>query len=364
MVPVSYVEITSRDHVKQVKYPDFSKIAPDNKIEYTNLFLSESLGTGGCASVWKAKLKLKNKESFVAVKMLSNEETRESIISTHQQEIESLSKLRHPNIVVLLGYTQASQTQAPLIVLEWMERGDLSHQLGKRKNKSIFLPWPVRINIAIHIMEGLMFLHSHGVIHRDIKSDNVLLCEMEGDPFFAKLADFGLAHHRESSLSQAGTYVSDKAVGTQEYRSPELLIERRYHWYTDIYALALVLWELLTHRMSTDLQTHSQKRKFIEAENDKKREHPEFWGLIEKGWISEAHDRITVKSLKEELRKLKEEKYPDESSQAAVHPSGQAALIIGNNSIIQEPNQSRRGVEAVYNSHIVCSKKFATKISK
>jgi serine/threonine protein kinase len=104
------------------------------------------------------------------------------------QEIKRLSKLNHPNIVRMLGYTEE---MPPQLVLELMDKGDSHNYLGGRKDLSMLLPWLLRIEIAIHIVKGLVYLHGEGVIHRDIKSPNVLLCHHhDGNSFFAKLADF------------------------------------------------------------------------------------------------------------------------------------------------------------------------------
>jgi serine/threonine protein kinase len=73
----------------------------------------------------------------------------------------------------MLGCTEE---MPPQLVLEFMDKGDLYNYLGGRKDLSVLLPWPVRIEIAIHIVKGLVYLHGEGVIHRDIKSPNSLLC--------------------------------------------------------------------------------------------------------------------------------------------------------------------------------------------
>jgi hypothetical protein len=304
-VPAKYIKITHCGTER--KYLSLS----EKEIPANSICEVEELGAGGFGKVYKAKWEEGENAGvkYVAVKRLLNQ-SQEKIIKTHLKEMETLLKLSegHQNIVGMFGYTPGNNiNEAPGIVLEFMNRGDLSTYLGKRQDKSLWLPWPVRISIALDMAKGLLFLHEHGIWHRDIKSENVLLCEHGGNPYFAKLADFGLAHQDDLE----DTYIGTSIVGTLPYQSPELLLERRYSWYTDIYALAVVLWELLTHERPEILDIHLKKKAFIEEKrNIAKEEHLQFCALIERGWLDDRHARIKAMSIKEELERLKkEEKY-------------------------------------------------------
>jgi serine/threonine protein kinase len=132
---------------------------------------------------------------------------------------------------------------------------------------------------------------------------------------------FGLTHYDQSEskpLSQVPSIFENKTIGTPNYQSPELILENKYHWYTDMFALAVVLWELLTHRSPERLQHVTKStRQFIH--DTEKAEHKEFYLLIESAWKHKpANERITAKLLQVELENLQETKYRNRSVEEEV----------------------------------------------
>lgn len=126
------------------------------------------------------------------------------------------------------------------IVMEYMEKGSLFQILHSSEN----LDWGIRINICIDIANGMNYLHSNNIIHRDLKSLNVLLSShME-----AKICDFGLADiKQESSLTCTSTH---QAVGTIPWMAPELFIKNpKFSLKSDIFSLAMIFWEIATRKI-------------------------------------------------------------------------------------------------------------------
>ncbi|KAE9605224.1 putative protein kinase STE-STE-Pl family [Lupinus albus] len=171
--------------------------------------LGDEIGKGAYARVYKA-LDLENGD-FVAIKQVSLENIAQEDLSVIMQEIDLLKNLNHKNIVKYLG---SSKTNAHLhIVLEYMENGSLADIIKPNK----FGPFPESL-VALYIaqvLEGLVYLHEQGVIHRDIKGANILTTK-EG---LVKLADFGVA----IKLTDADLN-TNSVVGTPYWMAPEVYV--------------------------------------------------------------------------------------------------------------------------------------------
>ncbi|KAL4626619.1 hypothetical protein ACB092_05G110200 [Castanea dentata] len=153
-------------------------------------------------------------------------------------EVNWLSKIRHQNIIKLFGYCIYGDSR--FLVYEMMEKGSLETQLHGPTQGSA-LTWHQRMKIAVDVARGLEYLHEHShppVVHRDIKSSNILL----DSNFNAKLSDFGLA-------VTSGTENNNlKLSRTMDYVAPEYLLDGKLTDKSDVYAFGVVLLELLTGR--------------------------------------------------------------------------------------------------------------------
>lgn len=197
---------------------------------------SNMLGAGGFGCVYRGKLEAGN--LFVAVKKLSGGNNAHAI-TEFQTEVELLSRIQHPNIITLLGYSIHAETR--LLVYELMQNGSLETQLHGPSRGSA-LTWHLRIKIALDVARGLEYLHEHchpPVIHRDLKSSNILL----DSNFNAKLSDFGLA-----ILDGTQKKSQIKLSGTLGYVAPEYLLDGKLTDKSDVYAFGVVLLELLLGR--------------------------------------------------------------------------------------------------------------------
>ncbi|XP_061375470.1 systemin receptor SR160 [Gastrolobium bilobum] len=211
-------------------------------LEATNGFHNDSLiGSGGFGDVYKAQLK---DGSVVAIKKLihvSGQGDRE-----FTAEMETIGKIKHRNLVPLLGYCKVGEER--LLVYEYMKYGSLEDVLHDQKKAGIKLNWAVRRKIAIGAARGLAFLHHNcipHIIHRDMKSSNVLLDEN----LEARVSDFGMAR----LMSAMDTHLSVSTLaGTPGYVPPEYYQSFRCSTKGDVYSYGVVLLELLTGKRPTD----------------------------------------------------------------------------------------------------------------
>ncbi|KAK2653811.1 hypothetical protein Ddye_013667 [Dipteronia dyeriana] len=209
-------------------------------LEATNNFCKTNIiGDGGFGTVYKATLP---DGKTVAVKKLSQAKTQ-----GHREfmaEMETLGKVKHQNLVPLLGYCSFGEEK--LLVYEYMVNGSLDHWLRNRTGALEVLDWTKRFKIAYGAARGLAFLH-HGfiphIIHRDIKASNILLNE----DFEAKVADFGLAR----LISACETHVSTDIAGTFGYIPPEYGQTGRSTTRGDVYSFGVILLELITGKEPT-----------------------------------------------------------------------------------------------------------------
>ncbi|XP_019440913.1 PREDICTED: serine/threonine-protein kinase BRI1-like 1 [Lupinus angustifolius] len=212
-------------------------------LEATNGFSAESLiGSGGFGEVYKAKLK---DGCVVAIKKLirvTSQGDREFMA-----EMETIGKIKHRNLVQLLGYCKIGDER--LLVYEYMRWGSLETVLHDRaKGGGSKLDWAARKKIAIGSARGLAFLHHScipHIIHRDMKSSNILLDEN----FEARVSDFGMAR----LVDALDTHLSVSTLaGTPGYVPPEYYQSFRCTTKGDVYSYGVILLELLSGKRPID----------------------------------------------------------------------------------------------------------------
>lgn len=212
-------------------------------LEATNGFSSDSLiGSGGFGEVYRAQL---GDGCVVAIKKLihvTGQGDREFMA-----EMETIGKIKHRNLVPLLGYCKVGEER--LLVYEYMKWGSLESVLHeKAKNGESKLDWVARKKIAIGSARGLAFLHHScipHIIHRDMKSSNVLLDE----DFEARVSDFGMAR----LVNALDTHLSVSTLaGTPGYVPPEYYQSFRCTTKGDVYSYGVVLLELLSGKRPID----------------------------------------------------------------------------------------------------------------
>ncbi|CAN7087066.1 unnamed protein product [Brassica oleracea var. botrytis] len=206
--------------------------------EATENFCRE-LGNGGFGTVYYGVLK---DGRAVAVKRLYEKSLQR--VEQFKNEIDILKSLKHTNLVILYGCTSRHSAEL-LLVYEYISNGTLADHLHGDRAEARPICWPVRLNIAIETASALSFLHKSGIIHRDVKTTNILLDENST----VKVADFGLS--RLFSTDQ--THVSTMPQGTPGYVDPEYYQCYRLNEKSDVYSFGVVLTELISSKKAVDI---------------------------------------------------------------------------------------------------------------
>ena len=201
----------------------------------------EKIGSGGMATVYKAKCHVLNR--YVAVKILRDEfTTDEEFIKRFEVEAQSAASITHPNIVSV--YDVGVDGNLYYIVMELIKGKTLKEIIVEEKGP---LPWKWSVNIATQIASALEIAHKNHIIHRDIKPHNIIITE-DG---VAKVTDFGIAKAvSNSTITAFGT-----TIGSVHYFSPEHARGGFTDEKSDLYSLGVVMYEMLTGKVPFDADT-------------------------------------------------------------------------------------------------------------
>ncbi|RZB84898.1 U-box domain-containing protein 35 isoform C [Glycine soja] len=219
------------------------------EIEAATNYFSElqRIGEGGYGPVYKCYLD----HTPVAVKVLRPDAAQGK--SQFQQEIDILSCMRHPNMVLLLG----ACPEYGILIYEYMANGSLEDCLFKKKNKRV-LSWQLRFRIAAEIGTGLLFLHQakpEPLVHRDLKPGNILLDQN----YVSKISDVGLARLVPAVAENVTQCCMTSAAGTFCYIDPEYQQTGMLGVKSDVYSLGIIFLQLLTGRAPIGLAHHAEE---------------------------------------------------------------------------------------------------------
>ena len=205
--------------------------------------LGRLIGRGGMGMVFEAEHVTIRRALAVKLLHVSFGELGDAA-ARFEREALTAGRLKHPNCVAVSDFGQL-EDGALYLVMELLS----GRSLGALLDESERLPPSRAIHIARQILRGLAHAHSLGVVHRDIKPDNVFLVARDGDPDFVKLLDFGIAKlfgdaaEGMNQLTQTGT-----AVGTPSYLSPEQVLGGDIDGRADLYSTTVLLYEMLSGR--------------------------------------------------------------------------------------------------------------------
>eukprot|EP01088_Endostelium_zonatum_P008807 TRINITY_DN21965_c0_g1_i1.p1 TRINITY_DN21965_c0_g1~~TRINITY_DN21965_c0_g1_i1.p1 ORF type:complete len:284 (-),score=61.01 TRINITY_DN21965_c0_g1_i1:8-859(-) len=233
----------------------------------------------------------------------------EFTLSEFKSEVEIMCGLRHPQILLFMGAVMEKvdgETKMGIIT-ELMERGSLDQVIRSLHAAGVepALYWTRCMSMAIDGCNGMNYLHQMGIIHRDLKSANLLVDKN----FTVKVADFGLSKGRADASSDnalGGAFT----IGTPGYIAPELINRQPFTTATDVYAMAVILWELLS--MEYPFVTEYNGDELAIAAAVLREERPIIPGycpnnyreLIEKCWSQDPEQRPSFEDISFTLRQI------------------------------------------------------------
>src|SRR5690349_13871447 len=212
----------------------------------------EKIGTGGMGSVYKASQPAMNR--MVAIKILHPKLAgRKDLTSRFRREARAMSQLTHPNTVKVFAFGELEEDGSLYIVMEHLE--------GKNLNQTVRSEGPMAFEralpILIQVCGALEEAHRAGIVHRDLKPENIFLCNQGGLKDFPKVLDFGLAKVTEREMRPGSIILTQEGMvfGTPEFMSPEQAQGKPLTPASDIYSLAVILYEVLTGKLPFEART-------------------------------------------------------------------------------------------------------------
>ncbi|XP_039124796.1 serine/threonine-protein kinase STY46-like isoform X6 [Dioscorea cayenensis subsp. rotundata] len=272
----------------------------DWEIDKRLLKMGEKIACGSCGDLYRGSYLGWD----VAIKVLRSEHLDEASGVEFAQEVMILREVQHRNVVRFIG----ASTKPPqfCIVTEYMRGGSLYDLLHKHHN---ILELSMLLEFALDICKGMNYLHQNNVIHRDLKTANLLIDEHR----VVKVADFGVARLQ----NQGGDMTAE--TGTYRWMAPEVINHQRYDQKADVFSFAVVLWELLTSKIPYDTLTPLQAALGVRQQGLRpelpENTHPILSDLIQRCWEADPAKRPSFAEIIVELEELlKQVKSPEETS--------------------------------------------------
>lgn len=212
----------------------------------------EKIGTGGMGSVYKASQPAVNR--MVAIKILHPKLAgRKDLTSRFRREARAMSQLTHPNTVKVFMYGELEDDGSLYIVMEMLEGRNLNQTVRKEGP----LPPERAIPVLIQVCGALQEAHDLGIVHRDLKPENIFLSRQGGIADYPKVLDFGLAKVTERQMQPDSVILTQEGMvfGTPEFMSPEQAQGKTLDARSDIYSLAVILYEVLTGKLPFSART-------------------------------------------------------------------------------------------------------------
>jgi len=257
--------------------------------------IQNKIGSGGMGAVYKALQPAMNRS--VAVKILHPKlANRKDLVSRFRREARAMSHLEHPNTVRVLLYGELEDGSL-YIVMEHLE--------GKNLNQMVRREGPMGVERAVPILVqccgALQEAHLQGIVHRDLKPENIFITTNGGLIDYPKVLDFGLAKVTERELRPGSIMLTQEGMvfGTPEFMSPEQAQGKVLDARSDIYSLAVILYEALTGKLPFDaktpmefIQLHVMKPPIpIDQRVPGRTFPPGLWAVIEKALTKKPEDR-------------------------------------------------------------------------
>lgn len=283
----------------------------DSNVDRSLLQIGEKIASGSSGDLFRGTYHGMD----VAIKFLRAEHVNDSSKLEFLQEVTILKSVNHDNVVRFYG--ACTKQRKYVIVTEYMPGGNLYDFLHKQKNT---LDLTMILRIAIGISRGMDYLHQNNIVHRDLKTANLLM----GSDHVVKIADFGVSRNPP----QEGDMTAE--TGTYRWMAPEVINHKPYDHRADVFSFAVVLWELVTSKMPyenlTPLQAALGVRQGMRLEIPSW-VHPQLSKLIQQCWDENPNVRpsfaeITAE-LEDMLRHLQGSKGSNRHSKGKVHKKSQ-----------------------------------------
>jgi eukaryotic-like serine/threonine-protein kinase len=255
----------------------------------------QKVGSGGMGAVYKALQPSMNR--MVGIKILHPKlANRKDLVSRFKREARAMSHLTHPNTVKVFLYGELDDGSL-YIIMEFLE--------GKNLNQTVraegAFPYQRALPVLIQACGALDEAHKMGIIHRDLKPENVFLCQQGGMKDYAKVLDFGLAKVTEREMRPGSIILTQEGMvfGTPEFMSPEQAQGKVLTAGSDIYSLAVILYEVLTTKLPFEaktamdyIQAHVTAKPIPIAERAGKEFPPLLWPVIARALAKEPESRF------------------------------------------------------------------------
>ncbi|XP_072972628.1 serine/threonine-protein kinase STY8-like isoform X2 [Typha angustifolia] len=283
------VSLSSSSHsLHPEKILELQEEVGDLEIKRKLLKMGDKIASGSCGDLYRGIYQ----DQEVAIKVLRSQHLNEALEVEFAQEVMILRKVNHGNVVRFYG----ACTKPPdfYIVTEYMPGGNLYDFLHKHHN---VLELPLLLKFAIDVCKGMDYLHQNNIIHRDLKSANLLL---DSDQV-VKVADFGVARFQ----SQNGDMTAE--TGTYRWMAPEVINHKPYDHKADVFSFAIVLWELATSKVPYDNLTPLQAALGVRQgmrPDIPRHMHPGLSDLMKRCWEENPTKRPSFSTITRELEEL------------------------------------------------------------
>ncbi|KAL4559110.1 hypothetical protein LXL04_031243 [Taraxacum kok-saghyz] len=261
----------------------------DAEIDRTLLNIGKRIASGSCGDLYRGEYNGQD----VAIKIHKSEHLNESLEDEFAHEVAMLKEVQHTNVVRFIG---ACTKQPPLcIITEYMSGGSLYDYLHNKKHNVLMLP--ELLKFGIDVCKGMEYLHNNNIIHRDLKTANLLLDSQN----VVKVADFGVARF----LNQGGVMTAE--TGTYRWMAPEVINHQQYDQKADVFSFAIVLWELVTSKVPYENMTPMQAALGVRQglrPDVPTNTHPNLKDLMHKCWDFDPHNRLSFSQIRLQLEGL------------------------------------------------------------
>ncbi|OMO83444.1 hypothetical protein COLO4_22506 [Corchorus olitorius] len=286
------------EHIKEgvISLPDCVEIPTDGtdvwEIDTRLLKIENKIASGSYGDLYRGTYCSQE----VAIKFFKPERVTEEMLREFSQEVYIMRKIRHKNVVQFIG----ACTRAPnlCIVTEFMARGSIYDYLHKQRG---VFKLPSLLKVAIDVSKGMNYLHQNNIIHRDLKTANLLMDENQ----IVKVADFGVARVQ----TQSGVMTAE--TGTYRWMAPEVIEHKPYDHKADIFSFGIALWELLSGELPYAFLTPLQAAVGVVQKGLRptipKCTHPRLGELLERCWLQDPSQRPNFSEIIDILQQIAKE---------------------------------------------------------